>query len=82
VRINDVNNNYFVAGKDLKQWDPLSPILFNFMSDVFTKILYKVVANNLIQGLLPQVVPVVSSAFNTRMIPSYLLNKTLRWPKI
>jgi hypothetical protein len=57
VRINDVNSNYVVAGKGLKQGDPLSPILFNFMSDVFTKILYKAASNNLIQGLLPQVVP-------------------------
>jgi hypothetical protein len=57
VRINDSNSSYFVAGKGLKQGDPLSPILFNYIADVFTKILYKAARNNLISGLLPSVVP-------------------------
>jgi hypothetical protein len=46
-----------VAGKGLKQGDPLSPILFNFIAEVFTKTLAKAASNNLIKGLLPQVVP-------------------------
>jgi hypothetical protein len=35
VRINDQNSQYFVAGKGLKQGDPLSPILFNCIAEFF-----------------------------------------------
>jgi hypothetical protein len=41
VRIHDCNNPYFVAGKGLKQGDPLSPILYNFAADVFSKMLFR-----------------------------------------
>jgi hypothetical protein len=34
-RINNCNGNYFVAGKGLKQGDPLSPIMFKLVVDVF-----------------------------------------------
>ena len=57
VRINDFNSSFFKAGKGLKQGDPSSPILFNFVADVFTKMLCKAASNGLIRGLLPQVVP-------------------------
>jgi hypothetical protein len=57
VRINDQNSQYFVAGKGLKQGDPLSLILFNCIAEVFTKMLHKAAQRNLIRGLLPNVVP-------------------------
>jgi hypothetical protein len=57
VRINDINSSYFVAGKGLKQGDPISPILFNLVADVFSKILFKAATNHLICGLLPQAIP-------------------------
>jgi hypothetical protein len=57
VRINDENGPFFKAGKGLKQGDPSSPILFNLVADVFSKMLSKAVAARLIRGLLPQVVP-------------------------
>jgi hypothetical protein len=41
IRINDCNSENFIAGKGLKQGDHLSPILFNFISDVFNKTLFK-----------------------------------------
>jgi hypothetical protein len=53
----DFNNDYFVAGGGLKQGDPLCPILFNLIGEVFTKMLCKAAGKNLIQGLLPQVTP-------------------------
>lgn len=56
VKINNSIGSYVIAGKDLKQGDPLSLILFNFVADVFSKMLYKAAQANLIQGLLPQVV--------------------------
>ena len=57
VRINDVNNSYLVAGHGLKQGYPFSPILFNLVSNVFTKMLLKAANNNLICGMLPLVTP-------------------------
>ena len=55
VRINDENSTYFKPGKGLRQGDPLSPLLFNLVADIFTRMLMKAAANNLISGLLPQV---------------------------
>lgn len=39
ARLNDENGSYFLVGKGLRQGDPLSHLLFNFVVDVFTKIL-------------------------------------------
>jgi hypothetical protein len=56
VRINDENNTYFKPRKGLRQGDPLSPLLFNLVADIFTRMLVKAASNNLIAGLLPQVI--------------------------
>lgn len=52
MRLNDENSRYFTPGKGLRQGDPLSPLLFNLVIDVFTKILIKAARANMIQGLL------------------------------
>lgn len=41
IRINDTKSSYFETGKGLRQGDPLSPILFNLVADVFTRMLNK-----------------------------------------
>jgi hypothetical protein len=52
VRINDCNSHFFLTSRGVRQGDPISPILFNFMADVFTKILYKAASGGQIaQGL-------------------------------
>ena len=56
VRINDENSTYFKPRKGLRQGDPSSPLLFNLVADIFTRMLMKAAANNLISGLLPQVI--------------------------
>jgi len=56
VRLNDVNGPYFTVGKGLRQGDPLSPLLFNLVVDVFTKMLTKACTQGLISGLLTNVV--------------------------
>ena len=55
IRINDENGSYFHLGKGLRQGDPLSPLLFNLVADVFTRILIKAAKENLITGLLTDV---------------------------
>jgi hypothetical protein len=52
VRINECESHYFLTGKGLRQGDPLSPLLFNFVGDVFTRMLVKAAQQNLISGLL------------------------------
>jgi hypothetical protein len=56
IRINDENCNYFKSGKGLRQGDPLSPLLFNLVADVFSRMLMKAARQGFITRLLPQVV--------------------------
>jgi hypothetical protein len=51
VRINDENTDFFLTGKRVRQEDPISPILFNFMADVFTRMLLKAATRGHICGL-------------------------------
>jgi hypothetical protein len=57
VGVNGEESNPFKIGKGLRQGDPLSPILFNLVADVLTKILYKVADVKLVSGLLDQFRP-------------------------
>jgi hypothetical protein len=52
VRINDINSDYFESSRGVRQGDPVSPILFNFVADVFTRMLIKAAGNNQLAGLL------------------------------
>jgi hypothetical protein len=54
VGANGEESNPFKTGKGLRQGDPLSPILFNLVADVLTKMLDKAAKENLIVGLLDQ----------------------------
>jgi hypothetical protein len=52
VRINNENSDFFLTGRGVRQGDPISPILFNFMADVFTRILMRAADNGQIKCLL------------------------------
>jgi hypothetical protein len=54
VRINDCNSQFFLTSRGVSQGDPISPILFNFMADVFTKVLFKAAGDRQIAGLMQE----------------------------
>jgi hypothetical protein len=57
VKINEIESGFFLTGKGLRQDDPLSPGLFSFVVDVFTKMPFKGGREGLIRGLCPDFVP-------------------------
>jgi acylphosphatase len=57
VLANGEESATFKTGKELKQGDPLSPLLFNLVIDALTKMLSKVVGKGLVKGLLEQFRP-------------------------
>jgi hypothetical protein len=57
VLANGEESETFKIGKGLRQEDPLSPLLFNLVADVLTKILEKAARNRLVSGLLEQFSP-------------------------
>jgi predicted ThiF/HesA family dinucleotide-utilizing enzyme len=57
VRLNDENSEFFITGRGVRQGDPISPILFNLVADVFTKMLIKTALNNQITGLMHGMIP-------------------------
>jgi hypothetical protein len=52
IRINDENGPYFKPGKGPRQGDPLSPLLFNLVVDVFSRMLMKASRKGFITGLM------------------------------
>jgi hypothetical protein len=53
VSLNDENS----PGKGLRQGDPLSPLLFNLVVDVFTRMLMKAARTNYISGFMTSIYP-------------------------
>jgi hypothetical protein len=57
IRLNDENKPYFSLGKGLRQRDPLYPLLFNLVVDIFTRILIKAATKGYIHGLMQYACP-------------------------
>lgn len=51
VKLNNQIGPYFVSHKGVRQGDPLSPILFNFVADCLTRMIKQAQRNGLITGL-------------------------------
>jgi hypothetical protein len=63
VKLNNVSGNLFVTCKGLRECDPLSPLLFDQVVDVVTRMLAKAAKACLIKGLCSAILE-VSSACN------------------
>ena len=57
VKVNGVDSDFFVTNKGLRQGDPISPLLFNIVVDVLTRMLIKAPSHNLIKGLCSDLIP-------------------------
>jgi hypothetical protein len=57
VKLNNTIANFFNTGKVLRHGDPLSPLLFNLVVDVLTRMLIKASNANLIRGLCSNLCP-------------------------
>lgn len=67
---NGVESNFFITGKGLRQGDPISPLLFNLVMDIFSKMLTKGSQAGLIRGLCPELVRGGGlCAYSMRMTP-------------
>jgi hypothetical protein len=52
ISLNNENSTYFNPGNGLRQGDPLSPLLFNLVRDVFTRMLIKAAKRDYITGFM------------------------------
>jgi hypothetical protein len=72
VIINNEEGEFFQTGKGLRQGDPLSPLLFNLVVDVLSRMLQKAANVELIRGLGVTWYQGVWSVCNTQMTQSSL----------
>jgi len=57
VKLNGKEGHYFVSHKGVRQGDPLSPILFNFVADYLARMVRQAQNNGLLHGLAANLIP-------------------------
>lgn len=57
VKVNDKIGSYIKSFKGVRQGDPLSPILFNFVADCLTRMILKAQSERLFSGLISHIIP-------------------------
>jgi hypothetical protein len=68
IRVNNDIGHYFQMRKGLRQGDPLSPILFNIVSDMLAIMINRAKEDAKVSGLIPYLVDGVCRFFSTQMI--------------
>ena len=56
IKINDDIGHYFQTKKDLRQGDPISPILFNIVADTLSILIKRAKDDGQIRGVIPHLV--------------------------
>ena len=56
ININDEVGPYFQTKKGVRQGDPLSPILFNIVSDMLTLFINRAKAEDQLSGVVPHLI--------------------------
>jgi len=56
VKLNNLTGSYIKSFKGVRQGDPLSPILFNFIADGLSRMIHKAQANDLFHGLVDHII--------------------------
>jgi hypothetical protein len=56
IKVNDDTGHYFQTKKGLRQGDPLSPMLFNIMVDMFAILIERAKSDGKIAGIIPHLV--------------------------
>jgi hypothetical protein len=56
IKVNDDIRHYFQNHKGLQQGDPLSPILFNLIADMFAILTFRAKEDGQVEGLIPRLV--------------------------
>jgi retron-type reverse transcriptase len=57
VKVNDIEGDFFLTGKGLRQGDPIAPLLFNCIVDAFSRMIVKETEGGLISDLCPNFLP-------------------------
>lgn len=57
VKLNNKIGPYIKSYRGVRQGDPLSPILFNFVADCLSRMVFRAQANGLITGLISHIIP-------------------------
>lgn len=73
IKVNDDAGPYFQTKKVLRQGDPLSPMLFNIVTDILAIFLNRAKDRGTISGVVPHLVE-DGPSFSTLMTRSFLWN--------